>query len=93
MRATFRFVPRPSLSLLKHATCQVARTGRPGHSQVAACRGHVHAPYKPGSGVAVGLKGRYTHRKLRWGRPTGSACVGVGDSTPLKAHPSGGIKK
>lgn len=43
--------------------------------------------------MAVGLKGRCTHRELRWGRPTGSACVGVGDSTPLKVHPSGGIKK
>lgn len=85
--------PSLPLSLLKRAraTCQTIRTGRPGHSQVAARRGHVHAPYT--SGVAVGLKGRYTHRELRWGRPTGSACVGVGDSTPLEAHPSGGIKK
>lgn len=43
--------------------------------------------------MAVGLKGRYTHCELRWGRPTGSACVGVGDSTPLETHPSGGMKK
>jgi len=71
--------------------CNLTSRTRPGHSQVAARRGHVHAPYTSlGSGVAVGLKGRYTHRELRWGRPTGSACVGVGDSTPLKVHPSGG---
>lgn len=82
----------PSLLKRARAICQV-RTSRPGHSQVAACRGHVHAPYtSPGSGVAVGLKGRYTHRELRWGRPTGTACVGVGDSTPLEAHPSGDKK-
>lgn len=90
MRATFRSVPHLSSLLLKRAraTCQAVRTGRPGHSQVAARRGHVHAPYTSlGSGVAVGLKGRYTHHELRWGRPTGSACVGVGDSTPLEAHP------
>lgn len=96
MRATFRPVLRPSPLLLKRAraACQAVRTGRPGHSQVAARRGHVHAPYTSlGSGVAVGLKGRCTHHELRWGRPTGSACVGVGDSTPLEAHPSGGIKK
>ncbi|RLU25771.1 hypothetical protein DMN91_001930 [Ooceraea biroi] len=57
-------------------------------------QGHVHAPYTSlGSGVAVGLKGRSTHRELRWGRPTGSACVGVSDSTPPVAHPSQGMKK
>lgn len=88
MRATFR--PRFSSPLSTHPSMQnvhvrPARTGRPGRSQAAAAgRGHVHAPYtSPGSGVAAGLKGRYTHRELRWGRPTWARpCVGVGDSTP-----------
>lgn len=50
------------------------RTGRPSHRESGRCRqcrGHVHAPYtSPGSGVAGSLKDRYTHRELRWGRPT-----------------------
>lgn len=60
------FRSSPLFISVKRATCQVARTGRPGYSQVAACKGHVHAPYTPGSGVAIGLKGRYTQVTLAY---------------------------
>lgn len=91
-----RVSKKPALSSLliidvKQCTCDL-----PGLANlvVAGRQGHVHASYtSPGSGVAAGLKGRYTHCELRWGRPTSSACVGVGDSTPMETHPSGGMKK
>lgn len=99
MRATpcAPFLAHPPNTLsVQNINVQPARP--PGLADLTAVRppqqGHVHAPYtSPGSGVAVGLKGRYTHHELRWGRPTGSTGVGVGDSTPPMAHPSRGMKK
>lgn len=62
--------PRPFSFTRRCKTCTCNLSGL-ADLAAAAGRGHVHAPYtSPGSGVAAGLKGRYTHRELRWGRPT-----------------------